>query len=82
MTEGVRDSMRLCVRPMCAARSEACLRYDYSERTVWLDEVGHLPPEPGVWTVCATHADSMRVPQGWTLVDRRPGPITSPVFAA
>ena len=76
------DASFLCIRPMCAGRAEAFLVYDYAERTVWLDEIGHRAPQPGVWPVCAAHADSLRVPQGWTLVDRRPAPVTAPVFAA
>jgi len=71
---------------MCAARAEAYLVYDYAERTVWLDELGPRAAEPGVWPVCGAHADSLRVPQGWTLVDRRPAPVpeamSAPVFAA
>ena len=62
---------RLCIRPTCSAPSEATLRYDYSARTAWLG-----PPEPerdpGVWPLCGHHADSLRVPEGWTLLDERP----------
>ena len=61
----------LCIRPTCSAPSEATLRYEYSARTAWLG-----PPEaerdPAVWPLCGQHADSLRVPEGWTLLDERP----------
>lgn len=65
------DTTRLCVRPTCASRAEAGLGYDYAERMVWLEDLSVHAPVPGAWFVCGAHADSLRVPQGWSLVDRR-----------
>jgi hypothetical protein len=48
----------------------ATLTYDYSTRTVWLRELDLEPGAPGN-ALCATHADRLRVPQGWALDDRR-----------
>ena len=65
------DPPRLCVRPMCAATAVASLHYRYAERTVWLEDPGPGPMVPGAWPLCATHADRLTVPDGWTLVDDR-----------
>lgn len=45
------------------------LTYDYATRTVWLDPLGE--PVLGAWSVCAAHADGLKVPMGWGLHDRR-----------
>jgi hypothetical protein len=50
------------------------LTYDYATRTAWLDPLGE--PILGAWTVCAMHADGLKVPVGWGLHDRR-RPLTS-----
>lgn len=61
----------LCVRPDCSDVAEVALRYDYGERTVWLDPLpGEL--DPGVWGLCGGHANGLTVPHGWTRQDRRP----------
>jgi len=56
---------------MCGASAAATLYYDYEARTAWLDS---MSPEtvPGTWAVCARHADTLRVPSGWRLIDQRP----------
>lgn len=59
-----------CIRPTCGASEEAALRYDYAERTVWLSPPDP-EPVPGVWPLCGTHADGLKVPEGWRLVDER-----------
>jgi hypothetical protein len=61
----------LCIRPTCSAPSEATLRYDYSARTAWLG-APEAERDPAVWPLCGHHADSLRVPEGWTLLDERP----------
>lgn len=33
----------------------------------WVDD----PGGDGGWSLCAGHADRLRLPNGWTLVDRR-----------
>ena len=63
--------MKLCVRPTCGTAAEAALRYDYAERTAWLDDLGAAEPVPGEWPLCGAHAGTLRVPQGWSLVDHR-----------
>lgn len=61
---------------MCGSTAQAALHYDYDERTVWLEPlVADLAP--GAWSICAVHAEGLRVPSGWELVDRRPAPRAS-----
>ncbi len=66
---------RLCARPGCHSVAAATLSYDYRNSTAWLavlaDE-GH----PMVYDLCAEHADRLRLPQGWHLVDERGEPGT------
>jgi hypothetical protein len=64
------DRARLCARPGCAAPATASLTYEYASRTVWLDEL-LAEPDPSAYDLCSTHADNLRVPQGWTRDDRR-----------
>jgi hypothetical protein len=61
---------RSCARPGCNEMAAATLTYDYAARTAWLD---HAAPEghPMSHDLCAAHADGLRVPQGWSLQDRR-----------
>ena len=56
---------------MCGASAVATLHYDYEARTAWLDSMSP-DPVPGTWAVCAGHADTLRVPSGWRLIDQRP----------
>lgn len=53
----------------------AVLTYDYAQRTAWLDDVGGAP-QGTTWLLCITHADSLRVPVGWELEDRRSEVVT------
>lgn len=64
------DGRVLCVRPTCGAAARAALHYDYAARTVWLEDLSSVP-EPGAWPICPSHADTLRVPSGWRLVDTR-----------
>jgi hypothetical protein len=61
---------RQCARPGCSAAAGATLAYDYKKRTTWLDP---LTPEshPMSYDLCVTHADTLTVPRGWRLEDRR-----------
>jgi hypothetical protein len=60
----------LCARPGCAGAAAAWLTYDYAGQQVWLDDrPGALPGDQ--WGLCAAHAGRLRVPRGWTEVDRR-----------
>lgn len=70
--------MRLCERPDCSAPAACRYGFDPSRRLVWIEPV---PDEstatsgavhgarPGA--LCRRHADSMVVPGGWVLDDRR-----------
>lgn len=61
---------RQCARPGCSATAAATLAYDYEQRTTWLDP---LAPEahPMSYDLCDAHADTLVVPRGWRLEDRR-----------
>ena len=65
------DPWKLCVRPTCATPAVASLRYDYAQRTAWLEDPGPGALIIGAWPLCAVHADGLRVPSGWTLIDNR-----------
>ena len=59
-----------CARPGCSDAPVAVLTYDYTERVAWLNDTG-TPQAGSSWFLCIAHADSLRVPVGWTLDDRR-----------
>ena len=63
------SDLRHCARPGCGGAAAAWLTYDYASRTVWLDHPGDGPE--GAWGMCATHAETLTVPVGWALTDRR-----------
>jgi hypothetical protein len=65
-----------CSRPACSGKPAAWLAYDYSARCAWIDDVIDDPAENAAdrssrWALCARHADTLRVPRGWSRVDRR-----------
>lgn len=60
---------RRCARPDCALVAAASFSYDYRTRTVWLDD--GLAPAPSHHDLCGGHAERLRVPHGWQLIDRR-----------
>lgn len=61
---------RLCERPGCSVPAEVAYGFDASQRTVWLDAmVGE--PDARAGALCRRHADTMGIPLGWTLDDRR-----------
>ncbi len=64
------DSSTRCARPGCGQPAAAILRYDYATATVWLDPAGD-DPRASTLGMCAVHADTLRVPLGWTCEDRR-----------
>jgi hypothetical protein len=68
---------RRCARPDCGGETVAALAYDYASSTVWL--LDPLDPDPSRYDLCAQHADGLRVPSGWTLLDRRTA--ATPVLA-
>jgi hypothetical protein len=66
------DHSSRCARPGCGQPAAALLRYDYASATVWLD-VAVDDPRASILGMCAVHADTLRVPVGWTCEDRREG---------
>ncbi|HEC10781.1 MAG TPA: hypothetical protein ENI86_14635 [Acidimicrobiales bacterium] len=63
--------MALCAHMGCSAPAEAGLLHDPGSRTVWLVEI---PGEDQLMTaLCSRHADSIVVPRGWEIQDRRDG---------
>jgi uncharacterized protein DUF3499 len=72
--------VRRCARPDCDRIAGATLRYDYRARMVWLDEDGE--PHPSRHDLCLTHAERLRVPDGWRLIDRRGAAVALPSPAA
>jgi hypothetical protein len=63
-------SSRTCAKPACNVSASATLVYDYSGSTAILEP---LNPEahPMHYDLCTAHADALRVPKGWALVDHR-----------
>jgi hypothetical protein len=62
---------RLCERPGCSEEASIAYGFDVDRLLVWLairDPDGD-PMRAG--SLCLRHANSMVVPQGWTLDDRR-----------
>lgn len=63
--------LRHCARPGCGGPASATMTYDYSSRTVWLDNPGAEPDPAAAYGMCAAHADQLKVPMGWAREDRR-----------
>lgn len=61
---------RHCARPGCTTRATATLAYDYSSSTVWIDVLSE-EAHPMTHDLCPRHADTLGVPRGWLLQDRR-----------
>ena len=63
-------SSRTCAKPGCHTSASATLTYDYASRTAWVE---HLNDEahPMRYDLCSDHADTLTVPVGWALQDRR-----------
>jgi len=62
---------RLCVKSGCNEVAASRLTYHYDTAAVWLDDVAAGEVSGHAWDVCDDHADTLRVPRGWTLDDRR-----------
>jgi len=73
------SAARHCARPLCSEPSCATLTYEYRAQTVWIDLLA-VDREPSAYDLCGRHADRVRVPRGWQLVDRRPA-TDSPLAA-
>lgn len=61
---------RTCARPRCSEDASATLTYAYDECTVWLDSLSS-EDHPMTHDMCDVHAESLSVPLGWDLSDRR-----------
>ena len=61
---------RRCARPDCHEVGVATLSYDYGASTVWVSPLSD-ERHPMTHDLCDRHADSLSVPQGWQLRDRR-----------
>lgn len=74
---------RSCARPACAAPAAATLAYDYAGQTVWVDPLA-VESHPMTHDLCGRHADTLSVPRGWQLHDRRADAVimTVPVARA
>lgn len=48
----------------------ATLAYDYAGQSVWVDPLSE-ESHPMTHDMCGRHADSLSVPNGWSLHDRR-----------
>lgn len=55
------------------------MTYDYSSRSVWLDDLAS-DADPNQYDLCPAHADRLAVPQGWLRTDRRATAVR-PLFA-
>lgn len=61
---------RLCSKVGCGRRAEQTLSYDYADSLVAIGPLG-LTADPHSYDLCATHADTLRIPRGWTLMRYR-----------
>lgn len=61
--------MRSCVKTGCRWPAAATLSYRYASAEVWLSDL--QDDHPATHDLCPHHADSLSVPRGWSLVDRR-----------
>ena len=69
---------RLCERPGCSQPSEVIFGIDADRLVVWFEGLdGNIEGRAGM--LCRRHAESMVVPNGWTLDDRRTA--APPLFA-
>jgi hypothetical protein len=56
--------------------ANATLTYDYGNRSAWVERLSE-EPHPMTHDLCDHHADSLSVPRGWRLEDRR---VIEPLF--
>lgn len=64
------DNLRSCRRPGCGWPATASLSFRYATGQVWLQDLSPTP-DPSLYDLCASHADTQTVPRGWEQVDER-----------
>ncbi|SJN38076.1 hypothetical protein FM119_10795 [Mycetocola reblochoni REB411] len=60
----------MCSKVGCGRSAERTLSYDYADSLVAIGPLG-LTPDPHSYDLCRAHADSLRIPRGWTLMRYR-----------
>lgn len=71
---------RRCARPDCSLPADTTLIFDYGDATGWLEQLTE-ERDPMNHDLCDRHADSLSVPRGWQLRDRRAVPPV-PLFGS
>jgi hypothetical protein len=61
---------RQCSRTACSAAAVVTLTYEYKSSQVWLDALS-AERDPHAYDLCRRHAEQLKVPLGWHLIDRR-----------
>ncbi|MGO3886092.1 MAG: DUF3499 family protein [Mycetocola sp.] len=61
---------RLCSKVGCGKRAAQTLSYDYADSLVAIGPLG-LTPDPHSYDLCEAHAESLRIPRGWTMMRYR-----------
>lgn len=65
-----RCAMRLCSRTACAGTATASCAFSYGHRLVWIAPLDR-DRDPSFYDLCEVHLETLRVPKGWSLEDRR-----------
>lgn len=66
---GTSVAFERCDRPDCSRPASTSLSYRHEDKAVW---IGALTPEDEPQhRMCGPHADRLRVPRGWDLIDLR-----------
>lgn len=64
------DEFRICSKTGCSQPVHASLSFRYGTRQVWVTSLT-AEPEASCYDLCAAHADTLTVPQGWHRIDER-----------
>lgn len=67
---GMENTLRSCRRPGCGWSATASLSFRYATGQVWLLDLSSSP-DPSLYDLCTSHADTLTVPRGWERVDER-----------
>lgn len=67
---GMENTTRSCRRPGCGWSATASLSFRYATSQVWLLDLSRTP-DPSLYDLCTSHADTLTVPRGWERVDER-----------